>query len=171
MVASQTPILSAHPHVLVAPGGRRSPDLDSRRHSSTTLKCHELQMQFDHNRRELIMRYRSIILLILAVLAGSCESAQCQAVVAGVVSDSGGHPLSGASVEAFPIESGGFAGDLNWTRTHDGGCLRLSLRPGRYEIRGKDEPDGYPDPNALLALDPEAAFPEVIVDNQEVQSV
>ncbi len=128
-------------------------------------------MQFDHNRRELIMRYRSIILLILAVLAGSCESAQCQAVVAGVVSDSGGHPLSGASVEAFPIESGGFAGDLNWTRTDDGGSFRLSLRPGRYEIRGKDEPDGYPDPNALLALDPEATFPEVIVDTQEVQGV
>jgi hypothetical protein len=117
------------------------------------------------------MRTSSIILLILAVLAGSCKSAQCQAVVTGDVLDSGGHPLSGASVEAFPIESGGFAGNLNWTKTDDGGSFRLSLRPGRYEIRGKDEPDGYPDPNALLALDSEATFPEVIVDKEEVQAV
>lgn len=117
------------------------------------------------------MQYSPRIMLILAMLAGACESALCQVVVAGLVVDSGGHPLPGAFVEAFPMESGGFAGNLNWTKTDGDSSFHLSLRPGRYEIRAKDETDGYPDPNVLLSVDPEVVFPEVTVDKQEIRGV
>jgi hypothetical protein len=100
------------------------------------------------------------MLLLVAMSVAPCP-AVCQAVISGVVLDSSGVPVGGASVEAFPLEQMGFIGNLHWVATSDDGTFRLSVSPGRYEIRGKHEAQGYPDPNAMLAVDPKAVFPKV----------
>ena len=70
-----------------------------------------------------------------------------------------------------PIDSKGFVGNLTWTQTDDHGNFRLHLREGRYEIRGKKEADGYPDPNSLLSVDLNAVFPEVVVSKRDIEKV
>ena len=94
-----------------------------------------------------------------------------QNVVQGKVLNFDGEPAINSSVEAFPIRDGGFAGDLTWTKVDDKGNFRLTLREGRYEIRAKDESEGYPDPNALLSVDPDALFPEVTVAKDNISGV
>ena len=91
--------------------------------------------------------------------------------VVGVVADSHGSPVAGASVEAFPIEKVASAGHLSWVRTGKDGEFRLTLRSGRYVIRAKDEKNGFPDPNFLLSSDPTAKFPEISVNDADVSGV
>jgi hypothetical protein len=78
-------------------------------------------------------------------------------------------------VEAFPIgkagSAGGIAGTVSWVRTGKDGGFRLTLRSGRYEIRAKDEKNGFPDPNFLLSSDPRARFPEIWVNDADVSGV
>jgi hypothetical protein len=108
--------------------------------------------------------------LILAVVIGS-SLAQSQTTVAGTVVGPDGAPAPNSSVEAFPIQSDGFAGNLTWIKVDDHGNFRLTLHEGRYEIRAKDESEGYPDPNALLSVDPNALFPEVVVSREDISGV
>ena len=98
-------------------------------------------------------------------------SAAGQPAIAGVVLDHQGSPVPNSFVEAFPIRSGGFVGDLLWTRVDEHGKFRLNVHEGRYEIRAKHESEGYPDPNALLSADATAVFPEVDVSTQEISGI
>ena len=91
--------------------------------------------------------------------------------VVGVVVDSHGSPVAGASVEAFPIEKTGVGGELSWTPTEKDGGFRLALRSGHYEIRAKAEKQGFPDPNFLLSSDPSAGFPRISVKAGDVSGV
>jgi hypothetical protein len=91
--------------------------------------------------------------------------------VSGVVLDKNGNPAPGSMVEAIPIHQGGFAGNLDWTATDKRGGFKLTLGEGRYQIRAKNEPGGYPDPNFLLAADPRALFPEVEVFRREISGL
>jgi hypothetical protein len=47
----------------------------------------------------------------------------------------------------------------------------LAVPEGRFEIRAKAESLGYPDPNALLSVDPTAVFPQVTVSKQDISGV
>lgn len=115
------------------------------------------------------------MLKILAILmfgfTFACHAAEAQATVSGVVLDSRGNPVLGSSVEAFPTEIGGFVGNLSWTKVGDHGDFRLILPQGHYEIRAKAEAQGYPDPNALLSIDPHAIFPEISVGKEDIERV
>ena len=113
---------------------------------------------------------RHVRIAILTVLFGTSIS-PCQIIVEGKVVSPDGAPVPSSSVEAFPIQDGGFVGSLTWTRTDDKGNFRLNLRGGRYEIRAKDEEQGYPDPNALLSHDPNALFPEISVSEENISGV
>src|SRR5271165_4669811 len=97
--------------------------------------------------------------------------AQGQAVVEGRVLNPDGLPAPGSSVEAFPVQEDGFAGTVSWTQVDDKGNFRLALPRGRYEIRAKNEPEGYPDPNSLLSADPGAIFPEVSVGALDIEGL
>jgi hypothetical protein len=112
---------------------------------------------------------RVLTFLFLALFVNNAAGAQ--ASLSGVVHDSSGAPLPNSSVEAVPIDSEGFVGNLTWTQTDDHGNFRLHLREGRYEIRGKKEADGYPDPNSLLSVDLNAVFPEVVVSKRDIEKV
>jgi Carboxypeptidase regulatory-like domain len=95
-------------------------------------------------------------------------------LVVGTVVASDGSPIPNASVEAVQLTSGNQ--DINicqlqWSKVDKDGRFRLNLSPGRYEIRAKDETDGYPDPNFLLSKDPNSDFPVITVDNQELSEI
>jgi hypothetical protein len=105
----------------------------------------------------------------LAVLASGHAGAQT--AVSGTVVDPRGSPVPGAFVEALPITKGGFAASLSWKKTDDHGKFSLSLGEGRYEIRAKDESEGYPDPNALLSVNADALFPEISVSDRELRGI
>jgi hypothetical protein len=110
-------------------------------------------------------------LAVLALALTSADVARAQATIAGVVLDQEGAPVPYSSVEAFPVQDGGFVGNLAWEKADDRGNFSMNLREGRYEIRAKDESEGYPDPNALLSVDPSALFPEVTVSRQDILGV
>ena len=112
---------------------------------------------------------RILTILLFALFVNNAAAAP--ATVTGVVSDPSGAPLPNSSVEAVPIDNYGFVGNLTWTQTDDHGNFRLNLREGRYEIRGKKETDGYPDPNSLLSVDSKASFPEVVVSKRDIEGV
>lgn len=111
------------------------------------------------------------ILMITEALVILTTMALAQTVVSGIVADPADLPVSGASVEAVPIRSGGFAGSLMWIKADTDGHFRLTVEPGKYEIRGKAEAEGYPDSDSLLAHDPEASFPTITVGKDEVRGV
>lgn len=114
------------------------------------------------------MLHISTVLVFVLFLG---NSAVAQGTVSGVVYDLTGAPLPNSSVEAVPIDSEGFVGNLTWTQTDDHGNFALHLREGRYQIRGKKEADGYPDPNSLLSVDVNAVFPEVVVSKRDIEGV
>lgn len=116
------------------------------------------------------MQVVSKILPVLATIAIMAASTFSQ-TVSGTVYDEERVPLPGALVEAFPIRSTGFVGNVHWIRTDQNGHFQLALSSGLYEIRGKDEPSGYPDPNSLLALDAAAFFPRINVGREDIQGV
>lgn len=91
--------------------------------------------------------------------------------ILGVVTDSNGTAIAGASVAAIPIDERGSAGNFGWVHVDDKGRFHLVLKQGRYIIRAKAEADGYPDPSFLLCSDPSAMFPEVTIEQADVSSV
>lgn len=109
-------------------------------------------------------------IVTLAAVLGT-GGAQSQTLVEGQVLNPESMPAANCSVEAVPIRDNGFAGNLMWTKADDKGIFHLTLDVGRYEIRAKDEVQGYPDPNVLLSLDPEAVFPEVTVSKEPISGV
>jgi hypothetical protein len=109
----------------------------------------------------------------LALTGGSLRvsASEVKRVVTGVVTQSDGAVAATASVAIFPLQEQSVAGDLTWTRADSQGRFRLTLKPGRYVVRAKDEADGYPDPSFLLSADPNARFPEISVDETDVSGV
>lgn len=94
--------------------------------------------------------------------------------IAGVVIAPDGIAVPTASVEAVRLPGDKddlTANQLRWTQTDNEGRFRLTLAPGRYEIRAKDEMGGYPDPNFLLSSDPSTAFPVINVDGRDLSDI
>jgi hypothetical protein len=89
--------------------------------------------------------------------------------VAGVVTTIDGSDAPRACISARPV--GTSAGNLGCTEADEHGAFTIRLRPGEYIIRAKDEAEGYPDPNFLLASDPSAKFPRVVVGQSDVSGV
>jgi hypothetical protein len=115
-------------------------------------------------------------LLDSVFVIGICLPALSGTRVSGTVRSASGGAVKHAYVEAIPInaENGeGTIGNLGnpWVAVNSMGEFTLSLEPGRYRIRAKDEEDGYPDPSFWLGLDPAAKFPEISVGNNKVGGV
>ena len=108
--------------------------------------------------------------LVLAAVVAHV-SAEAQVMVAGVVLDSGGAPVPNSLVEAFPVRAGGFVGNIPWIKTDQNGKFRITVAAGEYEIRAKNELEGYPDPNFLMSVDPSAVFPTITSRTQEIGAV
>lgn len=118
------------------------------------------------------------LLLALSSVSLACAPAHAgqssMPVVSGVVTNADGSTAMNASVEAMSIpseNSSGSSTQLTWVKTNSEGKFRISLLPGRYQFRAKDETDGYPDPNFLLSADPSAKFPEILVEHADVSGV
>lgn len=117
------------------------------------------------------MSRASTILMTALAAAMLSAAASAQVIVSGTVVDPAGVPLPGASVQAVPVTSGGFAGSLTWVSADGNGYFQLTVEPGKYEIRGKAEAEGYPDSDLLLAEDPDAFFPTITVDQDEISGL
>lgn len=125
------------------------------------------------------MRIRTNIFglsVVILLLAGVVRSAT-ESKVSGTVRDKSGHPLAHAYVEAIPVilqqSSAGTVGSIGnpWVAADNSGSFSLTLVPGRYRIRAKDEVDGYPDPSFWLGLDREARFPEIAVGATDIAGI
>ena len=119
------------------------------------------------------LRYAVLSFIALASLIGSAPTENAIPVT-GIVTALDGSAVANASVEAVRLPSGNE--DVNvtqprWAQADDEGKFRLTLSPGQYEIRAKDETDGYPDPNFLLSRDPHSDFPIITVDGGELSEV
>jgi Carboxypeptidase regulatory-like domain len=117
-------------------------------------------------------RFAALAFMPLACLPGS-SIADGTAAITGVVTTSDSVPAPNASVEAVPLadDDGMSANQFHWTQADQEGRFRIALPPGRYEIRAKDEIDGYPDPNFLLSADPHSDFPIITVDSRDIPEV
>jgi hypothetical protein len=94
--------------------------------------------------------------------------------VGGAVIAPDGSAVPKASVEAMrlPDDHADHAvGQLRWIQADQDGRFKLTLSPGRYEIRAKDEIDGYPDPNFMLSVDSHSDFPVIEVDSRDLSDV
>jgi hypothetical protein len=114
------------------------------------------------------MQMSKIVAFVILFLNGVIAIAQAK--LSGVVLDSSGNPVPSV-VEAVPIIKGGLAGSFHWTSTDQRGRFQITLYKGRYQIRAKNESEGYPDPNFLLGADPLALFPEVDVSGQDISGL
>jgi len=99
-----------------------------------------------------------------------------QAKVSGIVRDASGNAVAHAHVEAIPVAAKSGNGTVGsfpspWIAADSAGGFSLSLAPGRYRIRAKDEADGYPDPSFGVNIDPKVNFPEIAVGNKETTNV
>jgi len=135
-------------------------------------------MHLNHNRRAVGMRNRrrTCILLVLTVLFVGAALGGARVRISGTVRDSSGRSLAHAYVKAVPVVQESGAGRVGssgnpWVAADSSGAFTLSLPPGQFRIKGKDEMDGYPDPSFWLGLDPEARFPEIMVGNEDIDSV
>jgi hypothetical protein len=112
------------------------------------------------------------VALAIPLVQGTCPA---QMKVVGTVTNSEGVSVAGSLVGAFPISprGGGVVGDRPnpWASTDADGKFSISLPPGYYRIRAKNEKDGYPDPIYWLSADPTAIFPEITVGTKEVSDV
>jgi|SRR5580704_4659720 hypothetical protein len=119
------------------------------------------------------LQFRILSLLAFVCLTTSAITEASVKIVGKVVApDGSGAP--NASVEAVAVARAGedvSTSQLHWTKADDEGNFELKLSPGRYQIRAKDEIDGYPDPNFLLSKDQNANFPIVDIDSQEPPEV
>jgi hypothetical protein len=116
-----------------------------------------------------------VITLGLNLIAGTLLA---QSTVSGVITDPSGVEVANALVEAVPRPAheeakGGTIGDRSnpWIQADGQGKFTLSLAPGRYKIRAKDESEGYPDPIFLLSTSPLAKFPEIVVGDSDVSGL
>jgi hypothetical protein len=91
--------------------------------------------------------------------------------VSGVVVSSAGLPVPGAQVDVMALGTSGSVGRPIWAQTDSNGEFHVLVQPGRYQIRAKDEADGYPDPNFLLSYDSGAKFPEIVVADKSIQGL
>ncbi|HXM62228.1 MAG TPA: carboxypeptidase-like regulatory domain-containing protein [Terriglobales bacterium] len=94
--------------------------------------------------------------------------------IAGIVIAPDGAAVPKAAVEAVRLPGARddlTANQLQWIQTDNEGRFQLTLTRGRYEIRGKDENDGYPDPNFLLSSDTHSLFPVVAIDSTDLTDV
>jgi Carboxypeptidase regulatory-like domain len=117
-----------------------------------------------------MLRRPFVAVLVLTLLNICIKASEATATtVAGVVVDADGLEVPNTSVSAMPI--GDFVGDFHWIDSDDHGRFEIDLRPGRYIIRAKNPPLGYPDPSFLLCEDPNARFPEIVVGQKEISNV
>ena len=91
--------------------------------------------------------------------------------VSGVVVTAMGNVVPGALVSAWPLAEHGAGGSGHWVSANSEGKFTLSLTRGSYEIRAKDERDGYPDPSYLLCADSRAQFPRIIVEHRNIEDI
>jgi len=83
-------------------------------------------------------------------------------------------PVAHAYVEAVQVNSAtasqGTMGNRPspWIGADDKGKFTLTLAPGQYRIRAKDEAGGYPDPSFWVNMDSESSFPVIQVDQQNI---
>jgi hypothetical protein len=114
-------------------------------------------------------------LLTLVVCAHNALPAPANIKVSGSVLDAERNVASHAYIEVLPFvdpdRSGGTVGDLPWIAVDTSGHFDLTLAPGRYRIKAKDETDGYPDPSFCLNVDPKAKFPVISGVDNEVRDV
>jgi Carboxypeptidase regulatory-like domain len=120
------------------------------------------------------MMRKALLIAVAIHLAQGISSAQEKVV--GTVTNSEGASVAGSLVGAFPSASkpdGSVVGDRPnpWATTDADGKFTISLPPGHYRIRAKDEADGYPDPIYWLNADPTAKFPEITVETKDVSDV
>lgn len=113
--------------------------------------------------------------VVLSLVGGSTE-VMAEARVSGIVHDADGNSVAHAYIEAVPVlakSGGGTVGSVPnpWIAADSHGSFTVSLAPGRYRIRAKDEVDGYPDPSFWINLDPEARFPEITVGDEKVEGI
>ena len=122
------------------------------------------------------MRGTAALFTSLVFVLFALSTAWAQMTITGVVIDSSGAVPAHAFVEAIPRTSDGGKGTVGdrlnpWTPADVHGRFTISLPPGRFKIRAKDEADGYPDPSYWLNADPTAIFPEIIVDQKSIPNV
>jgi hypothetical protein len=121
--------------------------------------------------RTSLARFQYLAIVIVCFYASGVTA---QATRTQEVPSLPGSGVANASVEAMPIlskSSGGSTAQFTWVTADNRGRYRISLSPGKYEIRAKDEADGYPDPNFLLSADPSANFPEISVEEADVSGI
>ena len=58
-----------------------------------------------------------------------------------------------------------------WVAADRSGSFSLTLAPGRYRLKAKDEVDGYPDPSFWVGVDPRAKFPVIAVGTTDIVGV
>jgi|SRR5579872_179056 len=118
-----------------------------------------------------LIRYRVFVLTcgVLLILGPSVAQDSAAHTVTGIVTSADGSRVEGACVSALPTESN--AGNSTCINTDQEGRFKLTLRPGKYQLRAKDESAGYPDPMFLLSADPTARFPEIVVGESDVSGV
>lgn len=115
-------------------------------------------------------KMRSLFTFMFCIVAFSAATGQTK--LSGQVFDSLGATMAHALVEAVPRPEGQdqakFADRPNpWVQTNARGEFVITLAPGRYKIRAKDEDLGYPDPVYWLNADPTTVFPEIVVTDGE----
>ncbi|MGA7820380.1 MAG: carboxypeptidase-like regulatory domain-containing protein [Candidatus Sulfotelmatobacter sp.] len=113
---------------------------------------------------------RRIVIIVAALLVMGAQK-EALHTVSGTVTDATGSAAPNAFVCAAPAEDTSIAGDLRWVQVDSNGRFRITLRPGRYVIRAKEEGEGYPDPSFLLSADNGAVFPEVTVEESNLTGV
>jgi hypothetical protein len=120
-------------------------------------------------RRQVTCRMVVLTCGMLLVLGICVAQDSTPHTVTGIVTTADGSRVEGACVSALPTESN--AGNSTCTNTDQEGRFKLMLRPGKYQLRAKDETAGYPDPMFLLSADPTARFPEIVVGASDVSGV
>lgn len=115
---------------------------------------------------------------VLLSIAFACSTRPAMAdttvEVTGLVIAPDDSVVPNASVEAVRLPGDNddlSAGQLRWIQADNEGRFRLTLPPGRYEIRAKHETDGYPDPNFMLSTDPHSDFPVISVDSRDLSGI
>lgn len=109
--------------------------------------------------------------LMLFCMTAAIAVALSRRVVTGTVTDPTGASIRKGEVAAISVRTTGTAAQIPWTAVDANGNFRLSLSPGTYVIRAKDEADGYPDPSYLLSRDSTAMFPTIVVDANDLAGI
>jgi hypothetical protein len=122
------------------------------------------------------MKHDTVILVTGLIVLFLTARLSAETAIHGTVADFAGNPVAHAYVEAIPVATTSAVatvgnGSNPWVAADNDGNFQLSLEPGRYRIRAKDEADGYPDPSFWVNLDPRAKFPVITVGNEQLENV